>query len=509
MRTRMNRRQIMQAGTAGLGGALLGGPVSLLRAGADPSPPAGPLDIGSRVEMFVDRWLVESKAGVEHRLHPPVRREVVLTLDQPWEGPSSAYYTAFRGDEKVRLFYRGSGSFQKGKTPPVSFCYAESDDGITFTRPKLGLFDHDGSRDNNIIYRGAVATDNFTPFLDRNPSAKPEERYKAVAAGGAGGELFGFASPDGIHWKLLQETPISTDGSFDSLNVPMWDELTGQYRLFSRFLDVPGLADNRARNRAVWREGTTADWVRAIQSATSADFRAWTPAVPHQYAAAAPREHFYTNATVQCPGAPHVLLSFPKRFIESRRTLPEAEHEYPGVSDAVFMPSRDGMHWDRSFAEAWLRPGPDPRNWTQRGNMPALGILETGPDEFSMYASEHYEWPTNRLRRLTVRRHGFASMRAGATPGEFTTKPLTFAGARLTLNYATSAAGEVQVEVQDESGKPLAGYALSDCLPIFGDEMQRAVSWKGGIDLRGLAGKAVRLRFWLQDADLFALQFIA
>ena len=67
------------------------------------------------------------------------------------------------------------------------------------------------------------------------------------------------------------------------------------------------------------------------------------------------------------------------------------------------MTSRDGVQWDRTFREAWMRPGPDPRNWSHRSNMPGTGIIETAPGEWSLYISEHYGWPTNRLRRLTVR----------------------------------------------------------------------------------------------------------
>ena len=63
--------------------------------------------------------------------------------------------------------------------------------------------------------------------------------------------------------------------------------------------------------------------------------------------------------------------------------------------------------------------------------MPAWGIVQTSPDEFSMYVSEHYRWPDNRLRRVTVRRHGFASVHAGFGGGEFTTPVLTFGGDRL------------------------------------------------------------------------------
>ena len=104
---------------------------------------------------------------------------------------------------------------------------------------------------------------------------------------------------------------------------------------------------------------------------------------PNHYAPGTPTEHFYTNAVRPCPGAPHVLLSFPKRFVPERTKL--AGYKEPGVSDAVFMSSRDGLSWSRLFLEAWLRPGPDPHNWTQRSNMPAWGILHLDLAEFSMY----------------------------------------------------------------------------------------------------------------------------
>jgi hypothetical protein len=102
-----------------------------------------------------------------------------------------------------------------------------------------------------------------------------------------------------------------------------------------------------------------------------------------------------------------------------------------------------------------------------------------------------------------VRRHGFASVHAGRAGGEFTTRPLTWGGHRLVLNYATSAAGSVRVEVQDENRKALPGYALADMKPLFGDELEAAVTWKSG-DFSGLTGKPARLRFVLNDADVFA-----
>jgi hypothetical protein len=168
------------------------------------------------------------------------------------------------------------------------------------------------------------------------------------------------------------------------------------------------------------------------------------------------------------------------------------------------MSSRDGVNWDRPFREAWVRPGLDERNWTERSNMPTWGIIETpgNATTFSMYISENYRWPTNRLRRLTVRKHGFASLRAGAREGEFVTRPITFAGERLVLNFSTSAVGSVRVGLQDEAGKTLA-----ESETIYGDKIDHVVAWKGGGSVAAHAGKPVRLRFVLKDADVYAFCF--
>jgi hypothetical protein len=446
------------------------------------------IDIGSRVEMFVDEHLIESKRGAALKLNPPIKREVVITLDQPWEGPTGAYYTVFADQGKIRLYYRGAAL--KGDDNDAVTCYAESTDGIHFARPELGLVEFNGSKSNNIIFRAPYSA-SFAPFRDTNPASKPEERYKALCyeVRKRTGTMSALASPDGIHWKPMTEGSIVPRGSYDSLNVVSWDERAKKYLCFNRY----------------WDEGEFKG-VRAIESRTSDDFVTWSEPTHNVYAAGVPREHFYTSATTRCPGAEHMWLSFPMRLVPERKKV--ATHKEPAVSDAVFMSSRDGAHWDRPFLEAWIRPDRDKENWTDRNNMPAWGIIETPgrSDEFSMYVSEHYRWPTNRLRRVTIRKHGFASMNAGAGGGEFVTKTLKFTGNQLLLNYATSAAGSVQVELQNDSGQPLAGFAASDCEPIYGDELDHAVKWKGG-DISAHAGKPIRVRFMLKDADIYAFRF--
>ena len=111
------------------------------------------------------------------------------------------------------------------------------------------------------------------------------------------------------------------------------------------------------------------------------------------------------------------------------------------------------------------------------------------------------------LRRYVLRMDGFVSVSASMACGELVTKPLIFSGNRLIINFSTSAAGEVKVEIQNSAGNPLPGYTQEECPALFGDAIERLVVWKKGNDLAALAGRAVRLRFILKDADLYSIRF--
>jgi len=109
--------------------------------------------------------------------------------------------------------------------------------------------------------------------------------------------------------------------------------------------------------------------------------------------------------------------------------------------------------------------------------------------------------------RYVLRTDGFVSVNAGSHTGELITHPLIFSGKELHLNLSTSAVGLVQVEMQDDSGKPIPGFSLEDCPIVYGDGIDLAVQWKNGRDLTSLAGKPVKIRFLMKECDLFSFQF--
>jgi hypothetical protein len=210
---------------------------------------------------------------------------------------------------------------------------------------------------------------------------------------------------------------------------------------------------------------------------------------------------------------------------DSMRALPGLTHREwragiterlgTALSDALFMASRDGVTFKR-WDEALLRPGIErDGTWTYGQLCVAWQVVETksslegAPNELSIYADEQY-WSGasgSTVRRYTLRLDGFVSVQAPMSGGELVTKPVRFTGRQLRLNFSTSAAGSVRVELQDEAGRPLPGFSLEDCPPLFGDSVERPVSWRSGTDVGALAGQAVRLRIVLQDADVYAYQF--
>ena len=477
--------------------------------------------IGTRRELFVDDYLVERMSGrADLRLHHPTPREVVFETDRPWEGNGCAYISIFEDDGLFRMYYKAWRiHLKEGEGVPdtgLYIAYAESDDGVNWRRPELGLVEHQGSTANNLILGEAgpegKALHGFTPFKDTHPDCPPAQRYKAVGAacGGDAAGLYALASPDGVRWSLLDEEPIITKGKFDSQNLVFRDPVRGVYRAYVRdFREQDGVR------------------CRDIRTATSPDFLHWSEPQWLEYPGA-PDEQLYTNQILAYYRAPHILMGFPTRYVSREwsptiEALPELEHRRlraasmerygTATSDGLFMTSRDGRVF-RRWGEAFLRPGPQLEgNWTYGDNYQAWGLVETpsalegAPREISLYATENYWREPTRFRRYTIRLDGFVSLQAPLSGGEVVTKPLTFEGARLEMNLSTSAAGSIRVEVLDEGGSPLDGFALKDCWDAVGDKLDYVVSWKGGPDVSALAGRPVRLRFVLKDADLYSFRF--
>ncbi len=451
-------------------------------------------DIQSRRELFVDRFLIDQMRNAHLVLNRPHDEGVVLKFDKPWEGLFCGYCTIIKTDSGYRAYYRGRATAGKDGDDGETTCVAESKDGLSWTKPELGLFEINGTKKNNVVLKNATPySHNFSPWLDTRPGVPSERRYKALAGLHSSG-LALFVSPDGFSWKLAKERVLeSSEFAFDSQACAFWSESEKQYLCYFR----------------TWKNK-----IRWVSRSTSKDAENWTKAVEMSFGDAPP-EHLYTNQTHPYFRAPHLYISTAARFMPGRQVVTEEQAReinvnpkyFKDTSDAVLVTSRGGGIYDRVFLTSFIRPGIGARNWVSRTNYPALNVVQTGPTEMSVYVNQDYAQPTAHLRRYSMRLDGFASVRAEYSGGELLTRPVTFAGVSLSLNFATSAAGSIRVEIQTPEGTPIPGFTALECREQIGNEIDRIVSWNAVSDVSSLAGKAVRLRFVMKDADLYALKF--
>lgn len=461
-----------------------------IHAGAAP-----PLDIGSRLEPFIDQYLVETMANTTLRLQTPQPQELVIAFDKPWEGPYCGYVSIFKDDDRYRMYYRGKKDALADGVGEVT-CYAESSDGIQWTKPALGIHEYEGATDNNIVLANAAPySHNFIAFRDFRPDVPAAEKYKGMA-GVMDTGLHTFTSPDGVNWTM-NETAAITEGAFDSQNVAFWSESEQQYCAYFR----------------TWHQGGYKGF-RSVSRSTSKDFITWTQPEAMDFGHTT-REHLYTNQTQPYFRAPHIYLSLAARFMPGRRVATPEEATALGVnpiyagdcSDNVLLSSRGGTTYDRTFMDGFLKPEIGLENWTSRSNYPAWGIVPTGDTEISCYVQKYYGQERTALRRYTLRSDGFAAVEAPYAGGEMVTKTLTFTGTSLYLNYATSAAGSIRVQLLDGDGVAIPGFEAENSFEIVGNQIARAVMWNDSPDISSLAGTPVRIRFVMKDAELFAIQF--
>lgn len=500
-----SRCALLAAGT-------LAGFLTLPAAAADEA-----LNIDQRLELFIDSYLIDRLDGARLKMHEPKLAGIALRFDDPWDGACSGFVTVLKDGDVLRMYYRGLAMENTDEAGNSYVCYAESRDGITWRKPDLEFVEFRGSRKNNILLPAskeeAFAT-NFTPFIDERPGVPPAERLKAV--GGVGGQgLYALVSADGIHWKKWRDAPIFTKGAFDSQNIVFWSASENCYVLYFRVSSDVGGPDMAAIPR-----------YRTVSKSTSPDLLHWTDARRMSFGNS-PLEELYTTATTPYFRAPHIYIALPMRYVAHRTSLTPAQfaalevvpayanikgankqHDIPHeMTDAVLMTSRGGYRFQRTFLEAFIRPGPDLGNWVSRSGLNAKGIIPTGATEISLYHQFHYGQKSASLARYTLRTDGFASVNAPYAGGEMVTKPVAVTGARLVINFATSAPGGIRVELQEADGEPIPGYTLQEAEDLVGDALERTVGWKRGPDLGSLAGRTIRIRFVMKDADLYALRF--
>ena len=383
--------------------------------------------------------------------------------------------------------------------------YAESDDGVEWRKPCLGLIEHNGSRENNIVRGGPdLATGYHGGCVFRDPEAPAAERYKSFHLGLASDEaaeryrrerpgetdpmnppdlhsaLMGAVSPDGLHWEALPD-PLVLQTS-DTHNVCEYDPALGKYVAYCR------------------------SWFfmrRTVGRMESDDFRRFP--LPEELlwpnALMDPADLWYGNSKTRMPDAPGYHLMFPWRWRMSTDAF-----------DIHLATSPDNVVWGMVPGGPLLEPGP-PGAWDAGVVVPGVGMVELPGDrmgilyEGSPYPHKHPRppglgrlawatWPKGRLVALVAEQEG-----------SFDMQPLRVEGRRARINFHAGPTGFVRVEVvqPDKTAQPGRGFA--ECDTLTGDHLDHPITWGGDSDLGHPEDGPVELRFELRHAEIFGLRF--
>jgi hypothetical protein len=504
------------------------------------------IDLGSKREMFWNNYLVDdSLTTAQNRMIKPTSLGTVKRLESELESASVSYPSILKDDKGYRMYYSAWEQTKKKHDDDevgsnVSrICVLESQDGMTWTRPNVGLYEYEGNTDNNIVIPEMDFRDNAFIFYDTNPNCPPEERYKCLADGipaateedkyrpGAMKRgLWYYYSADG--YKFHCYGLVTACGNFDTLNTARWDgkRYVSYIRNYHN-IDMDGVTGQCTAEGIEDINDSNVPFanknkgIRDIRVMYSDDFRHWTRPERIQFNDGEDVP-LYTNQVVVYDRAPHILIGFPTRYIERPKWTPNFE-QLPNVenrkylienvqpraglaiTDCIFMWSRDGLNWDRSM-ESFMTPGYEAvYNWVYGDCYPSFGYIDIGDENLYFYGIEHHQ-ATNLpkpLRRYAIRKDGFGCYWSGGKEEVLVTKPLTFTGSKLHLNLEGSAYGHVYVEVLSADGKESLGKSFE----VFGDNIDRVVTLEDGTDFSQFAGKPVRLKFSMLDTKLYSIKF--
>ena len=403
-----------------------------------------PMNLAEKTVLFADDYVIEKMDGVTLE---PVKHTQPFRVEKP--APPLANSTVLY-DDKAKVFRVYGGQWEL-------LPFFESKDGLNWPAPGLGL---DGAP-------GVV------PFIDTNPKAKNDQRYKGLDA--TKGGLYAAASPDGVKWKTLADKPViaSRFVALGCVHRAFWAADEGQYVAYV---------------------GEVRDGLRTISRATSKDFLTWT--VPEPLNINLPGENLLPGWFDYNPDRIPRVIGYAVRVGKAGKG-----------GDIVLISSHDGKKFQRTFRDAVIRPGTneaarkDPTYVT-----PGVLFNVQKPRKYTFMSAMAVYAGSDRV--FVVPSNRFASLHAGAEEGEVILKTMICTGNHLRLNFSTSADGYIKVEFQTPEGAPIAPYTLANAKRKT-DDRPHVAEWKTKTPTRfnDMKGKTVRIRIVMKEADLYSMQF--
>lgn len=487
-----------------------------------PPVPASPFDVGTRSQLFVDRFLVREAQNISFSPHlaEKYRQNPVVVRDKPWEGWDLEIYGSvlFDSDEKIfKMWYRG------GKNPSwfssaeyTTTLYAVSHDGVTWEKPLVGTIPCAklGMMTNAVAYACAI-----TSVLQDGKAADPGRRYKMVCMEEVQQAYHTKISPDGLHWRPLSQKPICAG---TDVITAYYDDQRQLYVAFPKIMTQ-------------WRGFKR----RVFYVITSPDFEHWSEpqlawAPDAQDDAGSSERLEEVRPLLSVPDNPELIrtefygvgaypqesctLAFPWLFTINNNAPNKGPNE--GPIEVQLGISRDLIHWERPFRLPCVPRG-NPGDWDDGLIVTSSQAIPVGDEIWLYYSGENHTHgaPCVYLKSLSPgdeckggiglvkwKLDRFVSADGPREGGTLTTIPIAYSGSRLEINARTNSGGKMTVELLHPGGRVIDNVGLSEV--FTGDDLRHRVRWAGDPEaVSRLAGQAICLRFHIQDGELYSFAF--
>lgn len=470
---------------------------------------AGPLEVSNRTCLFLDDHFIATKSGLRREWHQgQPHPDCLVVPDKPWEG-NIVLYGSVLFDVDSRKFRMWYETYAGGRNYHV--CYAESDDGIAWTKPELGLWEFEGSRQNNIVVPGSALPN---VFID--PAAPDGEKYKMFVwvlshPNKSISHHSLFSSGDGIAWKYVGQRRFGPDGEsgrwVKDSNVIRWDHRAGRWAASHRSWSQFPIGEKND----IWRRTVALTWSDNLLDGWSPLKVVIKPDQGDDATAATLSRKRDKPDWSELYAMP--IFSYGNHDLGFLTLI-----DLIDGSDVVAGGGRVELCFSNDGAK-WQRPAQRNRLIAQDKRWPDLipiYCMTTPPierdgrlwiyytDANSLHPTRPLSTWTTRIRLASWRKDGFASLVCTGR-GELVTRLLDYKGDRLLLNCRTDQNGRIRVALLDESNTPLPGFGIDDCVPVTGDGVALPVTWSK--DLSDLDNKSVRVKIIAEDARLWSLRF--
>ncbi len=481
-------------------------------------------ELGHEIQLFIDSYAYADRWDVVGRVNEPSKHpeNPVLMADQPWEEQVGLPNVIYDSEDKIfRMWYALYDSFAWGawggfkarlkgesawKRYPYMISYAESQDGVHWTKPLFDKVPYGGHDKTNIVMTGLNRAQEFhvmwTPkhmgewgrFMLWYRDRLPEHGYCINLA----------FSDDGVNWKHYEDNPVYTR-ALDAEHFPVYDQRRKLWLLYAR-------PQALAANEVLY----TGENVRTRISVTvSKDLKTWSTArhilVPDEL-----DDGFFFDRME--------VAKYGNQYLGFVAVQPR---DGPGHGYIELVSSPDGFRWFRSpVRKPFIARGRE-GDWDGGHTWMLPSIIPVGDWLYMYYVgssrSWRYRYPENfkGIGMARIRRDRFMGQYAGNKGGWLLSREVKVTGDRLVINiapehraFSRDQHGHVKVELFDRSSgpyndnRPIEGFGQDDCDRIRSNAVDYVVTWNGSADLSVLKGKDVYIRFYLKNAHLFGFRFV-